>query len=177
MKRILMLTVICFLLTACNVIPTQTQPATIQPTDTTTPPHMRPSQVIPTPTETTEQTWHDLNIYVPNENYDGFSTIPTMIDRQDPNLILEHLIQDSILEEEIELNHFEITDGQIKLDFNQAFLDQLVEYGTSGENMMIGCVVNTYLYVYDAETVFITVNNEIMESGHVVYDFPMSFME
>ena len=87
------------------------------------------------------------------------------------------LIQSSMLNEGIALNSAELVGSQLNLDFNQAFLDQLSTYGTAGERMMIGCVVNTYLTFYDAETVYLTVNGEIMESGHVIYDFPMVFFE
>ena len=71
----------------------------------------------------------------------------------------------------------ELVDTQLTLDFNQAFADQLKTYGTSGERMMIGCVVNTFLRAYDAQTVYITIDGGILESGHVIYDFPIGFME
>ena len=43
--------------------------------------------------------------------------------------------------------------------------------------MIMGSVVNTYLSAYDAESVFITVNGEILETGHMIYDFPITYME
>jgi spore germination protein GerM len=116
-----------------------------------------------------------LNIFVPDDNAESFSTIPTVIDLLDANLILSLLTEYSMLDEGIMLNSIELTGTQLNLDFNQAFLDQLCTYGTAGERMMIGCVVNTFLSAYDAETVYITVNGEIMESGHVIYDFPLEF--
>jgi spore germination protein GerM len=116
-----------------------------------------------------------LNIFVPDDNAESFSAIPTVIDLLDANLILSLLTEYSMLDEGIMLNSIELTGTQLNLDFNQAFLDQLCTYGTAGERMMIGCVVNTFLSAYDAETVYITVNGEIMESGHVIYDFPLEF--
>lgn len=167
MKKINLLLLCCLLLAGCTGAPTETT----APPDTTTVP------------ETTEQTFEPtevslpLNIFVPDENAESFNTIPTTIDVLDAKLILEMLITNSMLNEGISLNSAELVDTQLNLDFNQAFLDQLLTYGTTGERMMIGCVVNTYLSIYDAETVYITVNGEIMESGHVVYDFPMEFFE
>ena len=67
--------------------------------------------------------------------------------------------------------------SQLFLDFNAAFSDQLVTYGTAGELMMIGSVVNTFLSAYGADTVMITVDGQIMESGHVIYDFPLAYHE
>ena len=177
MKKYLLITILCLLLTACSRIPSETPPyvtlpATALPTQA---PTVQTTATVPT--ETTESVRYALNVYCPNENYEGFATVPTMVDQLDPNLVLEYLIQYSMLEEGILLNSFDISDGQIQLDFNKAFQDQLKSYGTSGENMMIGCVVNTYLYIYEAETVFITVNGKILESGHVIYDFPLHYVE
>jgi hypothetical protein len=43
--------------------------------------------------------------------------------------------------------------------------------------MVLGSLVNTYLSAYQAETVLITVEGQILESGHVIYDFPMGYFE
>lgn len=58
-----------------------------------------------------------------------------------------------------------------------AFQNQRKSYGTSGENMLLGCVVNTFLDAYKAETVFITVDGGILESGHAIYDFPLHYVD
>ena len=117
-----------------------------------------------------------VNIYVPDENAESFYTIRANIPELNANLILELLIEYSMLNPGISLNSAELIDSQLNLDFNQPFLDQLYTYGTSGERMMIGCVVNTFLSIYCAESVFITVNGQIIESGHVIYDFPLGFI-
>jgi hypothetical protein len=167
MKKIIVLLLCCLLLTSCAAKPAET---TISPETTTEP---VTTELTTSPTEIS----FPLNIFVPDENAENFNTIPTTIDALDANLILEMLIERSMLNEGIALNSAELVDSQLNLDFNQVFLDQLCTYGTTGERMMIGCVVNTYLSVYDAETVYITVNGEIIESGHVIYDFPMEFFE
>ena len=48
--------------------------------------------------------------------------------------------------------------------------------GTSGELMVTGTVVNTLIDAFDVEYVSFTVDGEIFESGHVIYDFPMGFV-
>ena len=172
MKKLIALLLCSLLLTGCTAAPAET---TTPPETTTAPEH--------TATEATDQTTPPtevrlpLNIFVPDENAETFNTIPTTIDALDADLVLEMLIENSMLNDNIALNTVELVNSQLNLDFNQAFLDQLLTYGTAGERMMIGCVVNTYLSVYDAESVYITVNGEIMESGHVIYDFPMDYFE
>ena len=173
MKKTISLLLCCLMLSGCTSRPV----GTTDPAESTTP--VETTQVPQTndPTTIPTEVSIPLNIFVPDENAENFSTIPTVIEVLDGALILEMLIENSMLNEDISLNSAELVDSQLNLDFNQAFLDQLLTYGTAGERMMIGCVVNTYLSAYDAETVYITVNGEIIESGHVIYDFPMEFFE
>lgn len=173
MKKYISLVLCCLMLTGCTSQPTETT----VPVETTAPMETTHAPEITDPATPPTEASIPLNIYVPDENAENFNTIPTTIDALDAEIILEMLIENSMLHEDIALNSEELVDSQLNLDFNQAFLDQLLTYGTAGERMMIGCVVNTYLSAYDAETVYITVNGEIMESGHVVYDFPMELFE
>lgn len=176
MKKILAIILCCLIFTGCtllNAAPTQT-PSTA-PSETTAP------ETIPIPETTivTEPTILEIpvDIYIPDENAESFETLRVNIYEMDPVLITALLIEHSMLNDDIILNSVEVVDSQLNLDFNQAFMDQLCTYGTSGERMMIGCVVNTFLSVYEAECVYITVEGQIMESGHVIYDFPLNFFE
>lgn len=62
----------------------------------------------------------------------------------------------------------------LRLDVNDAFYKELLTMGTSGEKLLIGCLVNTFLSAYGADRVLLTADGEVMNSGHVVYDFPLS---
>ena len=58
------------------------------------------------------------------------------------------------------------------IDLNSAFRDQLNSSGSTGEHMLMGCVVNTFLSAYEAQQLYITVAGETLETGHVIYDSP-----
>ncbi|MBR6596090.1 MAG: GerMN domain-containing protein [Oscillospiraceae bacterium] len=173
MRKIISLLLCCMLFYGCTATPAETT----APPETTTSPEITSTLETAEPTTAPTEVSLPMNIYLPDENAENFNTIPTTIDALDADLILEMLIENSMLHEDIALNSVELVDSQLNLDFNQAFLDQLLTYGTAGERMMIGCVVNTYLSIYEAENVYITVNGKIIESGHVVYDFPMEFFD
>lgn len=169
MKKILIIMLCCLLLAGCA-------PANQdQPTQAT-----QPNQ----PSQPTQSSQHietviippvSFFLYTPNENVDGFEKREVTLGTLDAQAILELLIAEDVLNENVALNSVELQDDQLVLDFNTAYYDQLVTYGTTGELMMMGSVVNTFISAYGAETVMITVDGQIMESGHVVYDFPLEF--
>ena len=90
--------------------------------------------------------------------------------------MIEQLVAAGVLKDGIAVNSLRKDGTQLVIDFNQAFADLVCSMGTSGEYIIVGSTVNTFLSAYEAKSVFFTVNGEILESGHVIYDFPMEFM-
>jgi hypothetical protein len=91
--------------------------------------------------------------------------------------VLAELIKAGIVSRDVAVNSVSMDGEQLLLDLNNAFYAQLCTLGTTGERFVVGSIVNTFLSAYGAETVLITADGTIMESGHVVYDFPLSFFE
>ena len=65
--------------------------------------------------------------------------------------------------------------GALTIDLSDAYASYIQSLGTSGEYIAVGCLVNTYLTAFGADTVSITVNGAPLESGHNVYDMPLEF--
>ena len=63
----------------------------------------------------------------------------------------------------------------LEADFNDALRQSLLPMGTAGEYVLMGCVVNTFLTAYQADAITITVEGEVLETGHSVYDQPLTF--
>lgn len=59
---------------------------------------------------------------------------------------------------------------RLDLDLNKAFGDQLRSYGTTGEQEILTCVVNTFLDAYKCDEIKITEEGEHLLSGHAEYE-------
>lgn len=102
-----------------------------------------------------------------------------------PSVSAEHLVlalkDAGVLENGVEANSMEVTekDGRtlIDLDFNQVFLEKLNRMGTSGEYFYMGSIVNTFLQVFEAQAIRITVDGAAPESGHAIYEGYLTFFK
>lgn len=187
MKKLLILCLCCLTLTACkhNEAVDETSSATqatasaaveteitSAPTEETTEPAGTESDTA----ETTEATTEILMVYSPDNNLEGFLRTEYDVSEVNEHSIISALIEAGVLTEGVEANSSELDGTELRVDLNAAFRDLILSQGTSGERAVIGSLVNTFLDAYeDAETVFLTVDGEILESGHVVYDFQLEF--
>ena len=115
------------------------------------------------------------SMYVPNDNADGFHVMTVDTAKLSAETVLSELKAQGILPDTVAINRFNIDNDVITIDFNQAFADVVCSMGTSGELMIVGSVVNTFLDAFQAESVYFTVDGEILESGHTIYDFALTF--
>ena len=178
MKRLLSLLLCCLLLTACapkesvpTIAPTA-PPVTIAPTEAATVP---PTET-PTEAPTEPAALYSFTLYHGDENAEKLLPKEVFVPEIRESVVIEQLIAAGVLREGIAVNTLEKNGTQLNIDFNQEFANLVCSMGTSGEYIIVGSTVNTFLSAYQAETVFFTVNGEILESGHVIYDFPIGFM-
>ena len=178
MRKIALLALCCIFLTGCGgqASPEASAPET---TETTTPSEAE----TPSPTETavsdTSAEAAVLTVYSSDETGESFVTTDVEVTAVNESTIVEQLILAGVLTESVAVNSLESDDGQSQLhaDFNSAFSDYLLTMGTTGEYMLLGSVVNTFLTAYSAETILITVDGQPLETGHNVYDQPLSLFE
>ena len=191
MKKLFALLLCSLILSGCAITPIEsgkpTQPVDIPETNT------EQMETVPSATEVVNETESDSTsvteamsviryiVYSPNSNADGFYQnvmewqIPYVADYQPT--ILDAWIELDVLTDDIQILSMVQEENHITIDFNHAFKDLVCTMGTSGERMIIGSVVNTLIANYEVDTVSITVEGEIWESGHVIYDFSMGFFE
>lgn len=161
---------LCTLLTGCSTAPAtpimtlDTQPPVIEEISTATPETAPTATVIYT-------------LYIPNDDAETFTEITVESDQISADNVLAALQEYLVLPDTVKLNAFGSSGTQLIMDFNQPFGDLICATGTSGERMITGSVFNTFLNAFQAESVVFTVEGEILESGHVIYDFPIGYIE
>jgi len=180
MKQLIIITTLtCLLLTGCGghgvtdptqnttdpTVPSTSAPATTAPTmEPTVPPTTAPQSVT-------------FAVYHPNDDYTAFVHEDVTLQSLSAEAVLQELINVGIVNADVAVNSAMLNGTQLSLDLSGTFLNQLYTLGTTGEHFVIGSIVNTFLGAYGAETVLITADGSFMDSGHVVYDFPLSFVE
>jgi len=180
MKRLLSVILICALLAGCAAAADQKE-ATVLPIIETDPPAAEQSE-LPAVTETDPPVTQPpmtlvYQIYLPNDNADGFDVEFVETAQITPESVLAELQSRDALPDTVAINEFGSEGTQLNIDFNRSFADLICSMGTAGELMITGSVVNTFLSAFQAESVYFTVDGEILESGHVIYDFPLTFVE
>ena len=177
MKKILAWILCALLLAGCSQPAAPTEPPMpTNPPATATEPAVTEPAVIETEAPT-DPVMLKFSVYYPNENLDGFDVMTISAATIDADAVIYGLIWAKVLPEGTKVNSMTSEGMQLNIDFNDSFREYLCSMGTTGEYMLMGSVVNTFLAAFEAESAMITVNGEIIESGHVVYDFPLEFME
>jgi hypothetical protein len=116
-------------------------------------------------------------LYRPNEKQDGFKSHSITLPKLDPVPILDLLKEYGVIPFDVAVNAAIVEGDCLKLDMNEAFYLHLLTMGTLGEKLLMGSVVNTFLSAYGVSSVIITADQQIMNSGHVIYDFPLTKFE
>ena len=62
------------------------------------------------------------------------------------------------------------------LDMNAAYAEALSRTGTFGEYLLLGSLVNTFLMFYEIDSISLTADGQVLETGHEVYDYPLTFL-
>lgn len=177
MKQFLLCLLLCVLLAGCGPAPVDPTVPDISPIETqnTTGPISPATET--QPTETAPAARLTYTLYLPDDQAEHFLQQVVETDRIDADGVLLELQEKGVLPYGVIMNAFGSEGSQLMIDFNRDFEDLICSMGTSGERMIVGSVVNTFLNAFQAESVVFTIDGEILESGHVIYDFPITFME
>jgi hypothetical protein len=116
-----------------------------------------------------------IAVYSSDDQAQHFVVNYASIDELTADNVLAALVNAGVVNEGVEVQDFKGGDSKsITLDLNAAFQKQLAALGTSGEYMLMGSLVNTFLSAFGAESITITVGGKTIETGHNVYSEPLT---
>ena len=101
----------------------------------------------------------------------------TLPENYGPQDIMNLLYENKVLEKAVGVNKWSIKDELLEIDFTEEFSEEIMGMGTAGEYIKMGSTVNSLIKNFDVSAVYITVEGNTLESGHDIYDYPLSFYE
>ena len=119
-----------------------------------------------------------VTLYKGDDNAEFVIPVECEIAEQSPQAIADKLVELGVFSAPVTANSFTVDNSNvIHLDMGQDFASLIFSSGTAGEHIMVGSLVNSFISVYEADAVLITVDGNPFESGHAVYDYALSFFE
>ena len=101
----------------------------------------------------------------------------TLLPKLTAQALLDLLSEQKIIPEGTRVRNFQLSQGTITLDLSREFEEGIQGLGTSGEYMMLGSLVNTFLRTYEASGLELTTEGRDLQTGHNVYDEVLKFFE
>lgn len=112
-------------------------------------------------------------LFLPSDGIDAMEK-KTVLVENDAQSVMDALIENGAAPEGTRVNSAEVDGKTLKLDLSKAFGDAVKSTGTSGEWLYLASLVDTFLVFYDCDEVVLTVEGQTLETGHQVYDQPLT---
>jgi len=130
-----------------------------------------------------EPQFETVTFYLPDDaaiDAGGYGFITKDIDVHMPNLeslqamsLIGYLVYEGALPEGCDALSFYLSTST--LDMNAAFAEALSRTGTLGEALLMGCLVNTILTYFELDSITVTAEGQVLQTGHETYDYPLTF--
>lgn len=173
MKLIMLLTAALLAMTLCACGKTETVIIPVEPTEQVT--AVETPDISPVDSES-DIPEYIVNIYFGDGNAEQILHEAVIVNELSPETLLEKLFEKGVFSEAVKAGSFSVDNYNIiHLDLDESFKKQMNSMGTSGEYIMLGSLANTFLDAFDADGLSLTVDGEILETGHTIYDFTIEF--
>lgn len=122
-----------------------------------------------------------VRIYYGNGTVKGLKSEEITLSEVSPETILGLLGRHNIVSIDTKAQSFdEVNDNGsriLKLDLSKQFKDYISMMGADGEYIVMAGLTDTFLDIYDADALVLTVAGKTLETGHNTYDQPLKFYE
>lgn len=116
-----------------------------------------------------------LSLYAPNADATALIASDVLV-QDDPQGILDALSIHGAIPCFAKVLSFALEGDLGILDLSASFGEAMSSAGTAGETLYMGSVVNTFLTRYGLTSLRITCEGADIQTGHTLYDAPLSFM-
>lgn len=123
----------------------------------------------------------EVTIYFSNSNADGLEKETITVEEITPEIIITNLAKHNIVSIDTKIKEFDIGKDEeadrdvITLDMSKAFGEYIKTMGSSGENVIIAALTNTFLDAFEADALKLTVEGEVLETGHGIYEEELTY--
>lgn len=123
--------------------------------------------------------YEKVKIYLPNANTQKVEEKEVQIEKNNEPMVelVQALVTEKALPQGTEVEKYSISKDDIPaitIDFNKDFADGLKNTGTTGENLMLESLLQTIWSYFTPASLSITVNGNVLETGHNIYDQPFT---
>lgn len=132
------------------------------------------------PQETTlpADTEGDLVTYYHGDKFgDVLISETTLVPRLTAQALVDLLIEQKVVPEGTKVRNFKRSGGVITLDLSKEFEEEARSLGSTGEYVLVGSLVNTFLTTYEAQEMDLTTEGRDLATGHNIYDYNLEFFE
>lgn len=151
---------------------------------------------LPESSESTDELGQEkvnVTLYLPDENAEYL--VPVICEaKKTPEGLIQALVEAGALPEGTEVNYFILKDNgnyisledevasmsdklTAEIDLSDHFMEGMQHTGTAGEAMLMGSLVNTMIENLNLKTIMVSANDEVIETGHCIYDEPQEFYQ
>lgn len=121
-------------------------------------------------------------IYCINEQKDGLTQKQIEVGELSAQGLIDALSSAGVLSSSITVHNFQKSvstgaESTIRLDLSIEFSQYIANKSATEEDLIMGCVANTFLSNYGADRIFITVEDQIIKTDHFEYTQELSFYE
>lgn len=121
-----------------------------------------------------------IRIYHGDDMAENICVNTALTEEITPEILIMNLVSYQVFPDTVTVESFSeetetakdgtVTDKRLLLDLSSDFGSWLSSMGTSGEMIVMGSLVNTFLDAYDASAMKVTVEGQVLETGHQIYD-------
>lgn len=129
--------------------------------------------------ETEEAVQTDVKIYYGNGASDELNREEITVEQLTADNLIDALAKHNIVSIGTKVNSFDEEENNgvktLHLDLSKTFHEYLKTMTQEGENIIMCSVAATFLEAYNADEITITVEGDVLQTDHAVYEEPLHF--